>query len=1548
MDPRTSLYNTLMGNPVATRYSSTPIGVRTVSGESSSSPLDFFKKRGKSIENAVGTTGAALFSIGKDRLENASTDQMRKDNKTRMNEVAKKYGYNTYHDVWDARDEAEKNGDQETLNKIDNIINPELQAQANENAAKATKKAKDYADYRENSYVGQKINQDRGKFAGSAINTLSTGFDVASTLAGVPNGPVTNAIQGGIEGLADELEQNGLENFSKERALSNMAAGAAGGLATGGLNKAIGGRSLIPAKGKISGLAGKIVNSGVGRGALSGAVGGGVGAGTSAALNGQDIMGSVVEGAKQGAIGGAVAGGVIGGANKLTNAALNKFSPETAQRMQNNAQAWEKWKNSGENFDERLTNTLTSGESPVGEWIQGKQSKTLGRIGDSIGNRVKEVGGASNDFGDRSRVKIDGEGGFLYAGKYYQLEKDPISGEYYSTRNVAGMPVMLDDNTYKTAQEAFDAAKNIIDKQDGYTETPTTAGGWLKKAGQRAVEDLNNKGVGLSIKPVNGDLDASYRDLEQELISNRNQLRNTTDAAERQALVRRNGDIMQEMDSRWNKSADAATGDLARLSATSNPESAFYSKSNNDLIDNEAYIKGYLGDNPSKADINSYNESAQFIKDIVSGEYKNMSDNQVIDAFQKLTPSAQNNVLKTGRNWLSDDFVNKLEGNVTPTTAGGWLKQAGKRAIEDLNNKGVGLSIKDVNANNRRLAYSGGEGGQLNRPSLFNSTVVEGGAPDGNNLVKADYPLPQNASRKSITRAIKDVISERFQGKSYPVGDTGTEALVNAKTKSEISHKQYKMSDADFNKKGSMAGNLDELLENMTDAKRVENKKPNVKPEVDYYISGRVPVDLGDGTVYYPRVDVEVSNGNPVAYDIADIKKYPRSASNMPSSGDQTAVDNTGTYGRKTIIPQNEQNVNSEYSDDIRNMRIVNNMAEEIPEAEVVPKMNNPETEVYRKLTGQDQLQQNEPIDLTKSFETDIEGIQNRNRLQASGAQLRNKAQAQKYKAIYDSLDAKTAQRAVETNAPQRLADLDVKAQDYNEYAKTSSYINRVASDLANKSGVKVNAPDLPSQLSADNIDVVMSDSALRKYNDYIKKITPDGGSPSEYSAGYLLEKSRELGNKAANLRGNTDDVKALRQALTDAKYILRDPAIKALEDAGVTGDATNDMIANGLKNLGANEKVQDYYTEAVNGKAPSIADYIKRSSLFEQARDMGTQIEAERYTRSASKAPTNPMTKIWRASGLDDLTDTLLTKTVSPVVAKGMDLTGRALESAGNAQARFGGEGGNIIRTDNGAMPTPTGRVPSQAIWNEIGRTEATDQGEKARTARYLANAVNNQDVQSLEDLASPASAYSTSVYDTMYGAQVPATGQEGMQMQAEQQSNSMFPATGDYWTDVIGVALTGAINDRDVEAFTTLYGMYQDALAEQQKSASSASGSQEKLTDTQRRAYAADNAWRELSTIEPDAAYNLSKIPVIGDIATFGGNQYKSATNSLATQIGYMLSGANITPAEAERIGNSYVPQPFDNETTRAQKLQRAKEIIERYKSGYADNSSDYGYAA
>lgn len=159
-------------------------------------------------------------------------------------------------------------------------------------------------------------------------------------------------------------------------------------------------------------------------------------------------------------------------------------------------------------------------------------------------------------------------------------------------------------------------------------------------------------------------------------------------------------------------------------------------------------------------------------------------------------------------------------------------------------------------------------------------TVIKGGAPDGTNLIKTNYNLPKNASYKVITRAIKSIISTKFQGNSYSVGKTKIKALINARTKNELTYKQPKMSKKDFIKKGSLVGNYDELLENVTNATVVKNHKPAAKPDVDYYISGRVAVDLGDGEIYYPRIDIEVShNGKTIGYDIADIKKYPRAES---------------------------------------------------------------------------------------------------------------------------------------------------------------------------------------------------------------------------------------------------------------------------------------------------------------------------------------------------------------------------------------------------------------------------------------------------------------------------------------------------------------------------------------------------------------------------------------------------------------------------------------------------------------------------------------------
>ena len=266
---------------------------------------NFFQKKWNSLENAIGTTGAAGASLGKDISENITTMVLQRDNKSRMNDVYKQFGFSGRDDYDTQLDNAEKAGNNEEVQRLLNIpgLQKALQEQANSNAELANKKAADYADWRKNNYVSNKVNQDRGKFAGSAMNTLSTGADVMLMAAGIPTGPLANAAQGAWEGVADELEQNGFENFDAGRAAQNATIGAATGAVTGAVNKGLnkmvdpvtgnlfkGGNKLTQALNNAGsktalGRLASTVGTGAARGAISGAAGGATGAGLSSAIN---------------------------------------------------------------------------------------------------------------------------------------------------------------------------------------------------------------------------------------------------------------------------------------------------------------------------------------------------------------------------------------------------------------------------------------------------------------------------------------------------------------------------------------------------------------------------------------------------------------------------------------------------------------------------------------------------------------------------------------------------------------------------------------------------------------------------------------------------------------------------------------------------------------------------------------------------------------------------------------------------------------------------------------------------------------------------------------------------------------------------------------------------------------------------------------------------------------------------------------------------------------------------------------------------------------
>ena len=553
----TELFDTLTNG----RYAKTSNAIGRSVGKQSED-INPFQKRLNSIENALGTTGAALASAAYDSAERVGADQMLKRQKASLEDIYKKYGYNdanAYYDAkdntendifsrygynandfWDKRAAADLAGnkdeiarlekerqdvigrmnaeDADKINYFDNIQN-ELKGQASTNAKEATDRAKAYEDYRKNNYVSQKINQNNTKFLGSAINTLST----ASDLLGLTNGPIANAIQGGIEGFADELEQNGgtidfrtddpskffekgvaLENwddFDVQRALQNAAIGAVSGAASGAFNQGLsnvlssnggklfkGNNFLTRGINKVAdfssnaktlpGQIAKSVGQGAVRGAASGAVGGATGAGLSAAMNGQDIIGSALEGAKRGAGQGAIAGGIMGGAN----AAISR-TPGVGKFLQDVNQAQQDWKNSGENFNERLTNTLNSGDSAIGNWLnRNTQSNALASIG-NIGNSIADVTPTNNGLDAWDRLAQQ---------KGYNNYNEVIEKFIEANPDVKLNP--------------RGAAGQILTWLDQNPNTPTTAGGWLKRAGERIVEDANNRGVGMSIKDVSEEI----------------------------------------------------------------------------------------------------------------------------------------------------------------------------------------------------------------------------------------------------------------------------------------------------------------------------------------------------------------------------------------------------------------------------------------------------------------------------------------------------------------------------------------------------------------------------------------------------------------------------------------------------------------------------------------------------------------------------------------------------------------------------------------------------------------------------------------------------------------------------------------------------------------------------------------------------------------------------------------------------------------------------------------------------------------------------------
>ena len=1546
-ETQTQLYNVIgrtSGNQAATQQNTNQGG-----GD------NFFAKRGRSIENTFGTTGSSIVSAVNDRIENDKTNQLLKDNKTRMNDIAKKYGYNSYHDVWDARDKAKESGDTATLEFIDNTINPELKAQANANAAKANEKAANYEDYRKNDYISNKINQDRGKFAGSAINTLSTAAD----LTGLSSTPLSNAIQGGIEGVADELEQNGLENFDWGRAGQNAAIGATTGAVTGALNAGI--SNSLAKRAAAKGLTNTATKAGIGsalkngartiatgaaRGALSGAVGGATGAGLQSAMNGVEF-GQGVQNALQGAVQGAQQGAVTGGIMAGANAAFGKTN--FGKQLQN---AKTNWDQSGNNFDERLTNTLTSGDSAVGDWLMNRrQSRVLGAAG-NLGNRVQDVSDTYrtvDPLGNRREYTPDQVRQLIDEYENYKAPEVLSSNSTDEVTDAMGEAGVTLSEIFRNRNGGqFDpysradgeAFNKWVQQTKANLSTPTTARGWAKKAGQRIVEDVNNSNLGNRVKDVGTSSYSQAARFVNDVLTGK--LKGASDADVLRAFEKLPPSAQQDtitlgkdfLDDDFVETLAGTVRMQNRLGATTRQNSAFYIENENPtyMADDENYIRGYLGDKIVDENArSSYNDAARFITDIVSGDSKYKTDVEVLNNFRKLPADSQQDVLKIGRNWLSDDFMNTLEQSAAPTTAKGWAKKAGQRIVEDLNNTNLGNRIIDVNGqkvdtDNLTLA-------ELNdyRDRLQIGAEL---APEYAN----QYKLQEAAIADEISNRLNEIQAGKFR-------QTMPEDIRNMQIRDYNAYADGEMTAPET------------YVEEPAQVTRTTTPVTQVDP--------------------WDRVAQEAGYSN---YDEV-LQRYAEANPN-------TKINPRGMAGQ--VLTWMDQNPNTPTTASGWAKRAGQRMVEDVNNSNLGLRVKDTATEdpskrLYNALVGNQ-----EPVATAKANtlpETDM-GIEEATAKTSKAGKLRNAA-GLKYAAQYGTIDKPTAKATNPAKTFTELAELGfTKPADVERMAGAMTGSNGEMSALVRN---VVNASDPVDTFAGEKSGQTLDDyinlsiqkhglDGIREGNAVKSQIDALMGSLPSHAEGSIdfqdtpeavFKLTQQLDAEAANYRGKsgmnygttTPDKLRAAQVISDVSGLLKD---RIYSNSDVK-QALTPEVAQNLKSYAPNNKAWAKYVDETVMNMKNVKDLRSAQANWVNANKIidNAYINSMTYGGRVGGSGSIPLTKRGLAGAILDKTinsDTglraqakLLNKaadfvdnnpginaTANPDTAAGWAKQAgrRAAEDLGNTNLgnRIQDVSGTEVVNPQIASPAELATMtanynPSTQLYNAIGRTEGLTNAEQANTADYLVDAVQEAEVVPSTGSTLPASTGSTALYSSLAGTPTTTT--------QTTTNTGYFQPTGDYWTDIIASAMSAAINANDADAFATLYGMYQDQLANLQKQASAAqSSSQQKLTSTQQRANAAMNSLERLSGMEPDTAYNLSSIPLVGNIATFGGNDYEAEAKSLAQQIGYMVSGSNIKDSEAENIGKSYVPQPWDNEQVRQNKLRRAYEIIQRYQNGYTEN--------
>jgi len=417
---------------------------------------------------------------------------------------------------------------------------------------------------------------------------------------------------------------------------------------------------------------------------------------------------------------------------------------------------------------------------------------------------------------------------------------------------------------------------------------------------------------------------------------------------------------------------------------------------------------------------------------------------------------------------------------------------------------------------------------------------------------------------------------------------------------------------------------------------------------------------------------------------------------------------------------------------------------------------------------------------------------------------------------------------------------------------------------------------------------------------------------------------SNRLKSQAASFRGKgitdpTPKDAAMAKIYTEIANNLDDLSYKAIPKSNV-----NDMFdvtisemrgrANQASTNGNNDIANAYNTAAdsLDAQPRTIEAFRRFKKDF---------VDVAKIDRLTSQAENGAAQNLGQSGGgvLKKIGNVVTGKAVNAGLAKAGGVVNSLADKIGN--------GGTTVNRNTTPIPTTQISPDLQNVYNllglEIGMNEArSNASDNARNREFknledqLTNTMADIDTRYQQDM-SQLGGYGTAQSDT-----------------ASQLLSQMNTISG---------AMNNALAAGDMKAYSQLADLYKDAYdIYKTQAADTTSKAAQKLSKTQQQANAASLALNELENMDPGYAYTVRDIPLL-NLVNLNGNRYSSTADSLAMQIGYMLSGANIKEDEAKQIGSAYVPQPFDSEAVRNYKLQQARRIIQQYQNAYVNDENE-----